>query len=509
MANYVLNCGTGEVSVPQGAIITDEFGNAISYGSGLYLAGGPMVLTDAEFGREIAAGSRSFTVSGQSQTLKATRLVTAATSSVALSGTALNLEFGREIIAGSRSVGITVTSVSLEMGRLIDAAARSLTVSATALNLEFGRKIIAAGVTVSSSGKIAVVRSGRLIDAGSQPVSVSGTSIAALFGRRVDAATRSVSVAGSSALLSKTSAYEIEANGASLAITPTATSALFGRAIVATGQAVSVSGTSANLVYTPMYTITANGAAVNVSSTNAGVLHGFVQDAQAASVSVSGSDADARVDYQLFAGEAQVISVPDGADLLFGRTIEIDEPSEVTVTGDIAELLLSQGNGEVYWPGLSKRKREKKRDIGWEIFLANLFEERARAIEDARSEPDKTDGQERKSVKKAALRVVEKTQEQSGVLVDIDVAERAVSQVTGSTRNPAELLAEIDLWSEYARANKIIDLAESRNFAEAERARLNDIARRYEEAERLYMAMMAEAQMIEDDDVAIMLLLAA
>lgn len=150
-------------------------------------------------GRKVSADAASFTHSGQSASLEASREITAESASFALSGQDASFQTTRRLAADAGSFAHTGQDASLEAGRKVAADSGTYSLSGQDASLEAARRLVADAGSFTHTGQDAGLNysaGSAVLDAQPGSFVLSGSAASLLHGRKVSADPGSYNLAG-------------------------------------------------------------------------------------------------------------------------------------------------------------------------------------------------------------------------------------------------------------------------------------------------------------------------
>jgi hypothetical protein len=172
-------------------------------------------------------------------------VLTCASGSFALTGTAAALRCARRVGAAAGSFAIGGTAAALSVGRRVPAASGAFAIAGTAAALRVARQLQAASAAVNITGTAASLRRDYAMAASSGAFALTGTPSAMRVGRAVVATPGAVGIVGTPASLRI--ARMLAASPGAIAITGTDAALRYGRALVASSGSFAIVGTPAML----------------------------------------------------------------------------------------------------------------------------------------------------------------------------------------------------------------------------------------------------------------------
>lgn len=178
----------------------DLFNNyVLTAGQGSYTLSGQTAALKAS--RDVSAGVGAFAIAGQAASLKVGRKLTAAQGSFALAGQAASLRSSRTITAAQGSFALSGQTTELLAARAITASVGAFALAGQPAGLLTSRTITAAVGSFALAGQAAQLRIGRTISAGTGVYTLSGQSAGLVIPRRLSAAAGSFTLSGQAAQL--------------------------------------------------------------------------------------------------------------------------------------------------------------------------------------------------------------------------------------------------------------------------------------------------------------------
>ena len=154
-------------------------------------------------GYTLPAAQGSYTLTGQSVGLKATRKITAAQGSYSLTGQSANLEHGRRLAAAQGSYALTGQAAALKADRTMAAAQGSYTLSGQDVTLTYtplgGYTLTAAQGSYTLTGQTVALTIARALSAAQGSYTLTGQTVGLLHGRKIAASYGSYSLSGQAA----------------------------------------------------------------------------------------------------------------------------------------------------------------------------------------------------------------------------------------------------------------------------------------------------------------------
>lgn len=146
----------------------------------IVIDGGTYTLTGSDatlrFGRSMVAEGGSYTLTGSAVTLLFHHLISAVAGSYSITGTAANLEYGRVFSLDSGTYTLTGSAAATLYKRLLAAGGGSYSTTGTAANLKYGRLFAAESGTYTLTGSAAATLYKRLLAAGGGSYTLTGAS---------------------------------------------------------------------------------------------------------------------------------------------------------------------------------------------------------------------------------------------------------------------------------------------------------------------------------------------
>jgi hypothetical protein len=251
---------TGNISWAQ----TD--GTGASYAVEVLIATGPLTAasgslamtgTDAvlKYNRKVVADSGSFAMTGTAATLTRSYPLTASSGSFTVTGTDATLKYARILTAGSGSFALTGTAATTKYNRLVAAASGAFAVTGTDATLTHGqdanKTLTAESGSFTLTGTAATLKYNRVAVASSGSFALTGTAAALKYGRVVVASAGSFAMTGADATLTlglpEATNYELAASSGVFTLTGTDAALKYNRIVVAESGAFTFAGTAATL----------------------------------------------------------------------------------------------------------------------------------------------------------------------------------------------------------------------------------------------------------------------
>lgn len=198
----------------------------------------------------LTAAQGTFSLSGQSATLRADRKLSAASGAFALSGNAAALRYGYKLTASAGSFALSGKAANFKRTYALAASSGSFVLSGKNAGLAFGHKLPAATGAFSLSGQTAALRFGHNLVAGAGSFGLTGQSATLRVGRKITAGTGAFTLTGNSANLVYSpvgTSYTLTASAGSFALSGQSASLRIARKLVAASGSYGLTGQAAGL----------------------------------------------------------------------------------------------------------------------------------------------------------------------------------------------------------------------------------------------------------------------